>query len=78
MNMTAPYTDFSAFLRRHFSGKVQKLSLDAGFTCPNRDDAAAAPIATTAPSTPAIAGRTATSSASWRGASSSSPASIRR
>ena len=33
----SPYTDFSAFLRRHFSGKVQKLSLDAGFTCPNRD-----------------------------------------
>ena len=63
----SPYTDFSAFLRRHFSGKVQKLSLDAGFTCPNRDA-----------STPAIAGRTATSSASWRGASSSSPASIRR
>ena len=58
----SPYTDFSAFLRRHFSGKVQKLSLDAGFTCPNRD----------------VAGRTATSSASWRGASSSSPASIRR
>lgn len=31
------YTDFSAFLSKHFDGKVQKLSINAGFTCPNRD-----------------------------------------
>lgn len=31
------YTDYSAFLSRHFMGKVQKLPVDAGFTCPNRD-----------------------------------------
>jgi radical SAM protein (TIGR01212 family) len=32
-----PYNDFSTFLRRHFTGKVQKISIHAGFTCPNRD-----------------------------------------
>lgn len=32
-----PYTDFSVFLRRFFSGKVQKISVNAGFSCPNRD-----------------------------------------
>lgn len=31
------YTDFSAFLARYFRGKVQKLTVNAGFTCPNRD-----------------------------------------
>lgn len=31
------YTDFSEFLKTHFPGKVQKISLNAGFTCPNRD-----------------------------------------
>ena len=37
--MVAPYlyTDFSGFLRRFFPFKVQKVMLDAGFTCPNRD-----------------------------------------
>lgn len=36
--MQAPlYTDFSAFLKRYFPNKVQKISLNAGFTCPNRD-----------------------------------------
>ena len=28
---------FSEFLSRHVSGPVQKLAIDAGFTCPNRD-----------------------------------------
>ena len=37
MNRLAPYTDFPTFLKRHFPFKVQKISLDAGFTCPNRD-----------------------------------------
>lgn len=31
------YTDFSLFLKQHFPFKVQKISLNAGFTCPNRD-----------------------------------------
>lgn len=31
------YNDFPTFLRKHFSHKVQKISLNAGFTCPNRD-----------------------------------------
>lgn len=31
------YTDFSCFLQKHFAFKVQKISVNAGFTCPNRD-----------------------------------------
>ena len=31
------YYDFPTFLKRYFPFKVQKISLDAGFTCPNRD-----------------------------------------
>lgn len=31
------YKDFGDFLREHFCGKVQKISINAGFTCPNRD-----------------------------------------
>lgn len=31
------YNDFATFLRRYFPFKVQKISLNAGFTCPNRD-----------------------------------------
>ena len=31
------YTDFSHFLKHYFSEKVQKISVHAGFTCPNRD-----------------------------------------
>lgn len=31
------YTDYATYLARHFSGKVQKLTVNAGFTCPNRD-----------------------------------------
>lgn len=31
------YTDFSRFLTRYFPVKVQKLTVNAGFTCPNRD-----------------------------------------
>lgn len=33
----SPYPDFASFLRRYFPGKMQKLTVDAGFTCPNRD-----------------------------------------
>ena len=31
------YNDFGTWLRRRFPYKVQKISIDAGFTCPNRD-----------------------------------------
>ena len=31
------YNEFNVFLRKHFPFKVQKISLNAGFTCPNRD-----------------------------------------
>lgn len=37
MNQKPAYNDFSTFLRSHFECKVQKISLNAGFTCPNRD-----------------------------------------
>ena len=32
-----PYYDLNSFLRRHFGMRVQKITVDAGFTCPNRD-----------------------------------------
>lgn len=32
-----PYRDFTEFLSAQFPYKVQKISLNAGFTCPNRD-----------------------------------------
>ena len=31
------YLPFSAFLNRYFDGKIQKITIDAGFSCPNRD-----------------------------------------
>lgn len=31
------YNDFSGYFRGKFNGRVQKISIDAGFTCPNRD-----------------------------------------
>ena len=35
--MTKPYNDFSTYFKKLFSDRVQKISVDAGFTCPNRD-----------------------------------------
>lgn len=35
--MKKPYRDFADFLSEHFDGKVQKIAVNAGFTCPNRD-----------------------------------------
>ncbi len=32
-----PYNDYGSYIRRMFGGRVQKLSVNAGFTCPNRD-----------------------------------------
>lgn len=37
MSAEKGYYDFSEFLGKHFSFKVQKISINAGFTCPNRD-----------------------------------------
>ncbi|KAA3652518.1 MAG: TIGR01212 family radical SAM protein [Bacteroidetes bacterium] len=31
------YKDYSSFIKKKFSERVQKISLDTGFTCPNRD-----------------------------------------
>ena len=35
--MNPYYKDYSDYLAGFFDGKVQKLTVDAGFTCPNRD-----------------------------------------
>ena len=37
MENARAYNDFGSFLRGVFPFKVQKISIDAGFTCPNRD-----------------------------------------
>lgn len=37
MTMQHFYRDFSAFMSEHFSCKVQKLAVNAGMSCPNRD-----------------------------------------
>lgn len=37
MNSIRLYRDFGCFLKESFPFKVQKISLNAGFTCPNRD-----------------------------------------
>jgi len=31
------YNDYSAFLKKEFNQKIQKISVNAGFSCPNRD-----------------------------------------
>lgn len=37
MSFYKPYRDFAEFLSAKFPFKVQKISVNAGFTCPNRD-----------------------------------------
>ena len=37
MNNVKRYNDFSTFLKNKFSFRVQKVSINAGFTCPNKD-----------------------------------------
>lgn len=39
MSKNRPYIDFSEYLSQSFPYKVQKISVNAGFTCPNRDGA---------------------------------------
>ncbi len=34
---TRRYNDFPTYFKAKFNGRVQKVSVDAGFTCPNRD-----------------------------------------
>ena len=36
-NLIKPYRDFTSYLSENFPYKVQKISINAGFTCPNRD-----------------------------------------
>ena len=31
------YNDYSSWIRKKLNGRVQKISIDAGFSCPNRD-----------------------------------------
>ena len=33
----AHYKNYSDYIKEHFDYKVQKISINAGFTCPNRD-----------------------------------------
>ncbi|MPM18061.1 hypothetical protein SDC9_64467 [bioreactor metagenome] len=40
MNKHKPYTLLSDYLREKYGGRLQKVSVDAGFTCPNRDGSA--------------------------------------
>lgn len=35
--LTKPYRDYNSYLRELFGCRVQKITLDAGLTCPNRD-----------------------------------------
>ena len=35
--MTNRYHDFNTSLRKRFGCRVQKITVDAGFSCPNRD-----------------------------------------
>ena len=37
MTGTLPYHDLNSYLRARFGARVQKITLDAGLTCPNRD-----------------------------------------
>lgn len=36
-NAQKPWNDYASYLRKRFGARVQKISVDAGFTCPNRD-----------------------------------------
>lgn len=36
-NTSLPYNSYSLYLARKFGGRIHKITIDAGFTCPNRD-----------------------------------------
>ena len=37
MKQIEKYNSYSKWIREKFNNRVQKISIDAGFTCPNRD-----------------------------------------
>lgn len=37
MNNTKAYNNYSSFIKEQFNERVQKISINTGFTCPNRD-----------------------------------------
>ncbi len=37
MNRLGSHDDFASFISRHLHGKIQKLTVNAGLSCPNRD-----------------------------------------
>lgn len=37
MENLSRYNDFTSFIKKRFGSRVQKVSIDAGFTCPNKD-----------------------------------------
>ncbi|WP_291462423.1 hypothetical protein [Desulfobacula sp.] len=37
MDKTKRYSDYNTYLRQLFGQRVQKISIDAGLSCPNRD-----------------------------------------
>lgn len=37
MGRHAPFNSYAGYFRRTFGGRVQKVAVNAGFTCPNRD-----------------------------------------
>lgn len=39
IGLKKPYNDYSSFIKEKFNERVQKISLNTGFTCPNRDGA---------------------------------------
>ena len=41
--MTKPYLVYSQYLKQRFGGRVHKISIDAGFSCPNRGDDRSSP-----------------------------------
>ena len=75
------YNDFARFLALHFPFKVQKISLNVGFTCPNRDGVKGyedVPIAITRPLIRHIVGQTSLLRSSWRKEKSFLPENIRK
>ena len=75
------YNEFPLFLKRYFSYKVQKISLNAGFTCPNRDGnkgVGGCTYCNNQTFNPIIAVRRNPLPASWKRASSSLHTNIRR
>ena len=79
MENVKPYNDFGDFLRKKFPYKVQKISINAGFTCPNRDGSKEdVLIVIIRHSVRNIAIQKKAYPNNWKKASASSPANIRK